>query len=365
VSITPVVTVNRVDVGKITAGYGDVVVFPSTFYADGSLRGIINVHGYGSVATTGMTFPNIGVGNYPAVTSDLGDGSTPGTTNGWGNDTTLSAITDCFNYLTTTMRCKTDKVFLIGTSMGCQGALVWAYHNPTKVAAVFVQLFVVDLNGLAGNNNGQSLAASINAAYGGTYSPSATDPTYSPLTVAEARSPLAMVLNNPSAWDGVPILCWWGGADPIALPPSSLEFIAAAETAGLNITAVQDIGRTDAAATYTSGLATVLDPNIGSGDGGALVTSVVNPYTNIPYTVSSSASAAAYVLTSSIVPGVSFTMTNSSTGVGGSAVDAAATGTGVIIGGGTHATTVTDLTDGTAEVSPQTNNVLAFLAAYS
>jgi S-formylglutathione hydrolase FrmB len=189
-----------------------------------------------------IAFAQIGLA-YPILEMDGGlNGTTPGGTTNWYNQTGMTRASTGFTYVTSNFGVKTDKILLTGYSMGGGSALIWAAHNPSKVAGVFVTNPALSITAIWQGTYGQTstLASGINAAYGGTYSPTSTDAQYGG-TVQSVRDAYYMSQNgSASLWIEFPITIWYGGADPFIDPASVTGFASAINAAGGNVTLVYD-----------------------------------------------------------------------------------------------------------------------------
>lgn len=167
-------------------------------------RGIIYCHGAGSTAIPadggfgGAQILALAAAGYPVISCDLGGTLT------WGNDTAFAAVDDAWAYLKSAFGAKTDKVGLIGVSMGALTALGWARQHLSSVFAVAASIPVLDLDDVYQGNKG-SYRADIGTAHGVTYP--TTIPTLS------TRSPVAF---GSSDLAGLPLKCWSSSNDPIA-----------------------------------------------------------------------------------------------------------------------------------------------------
>lgn len=145
------------------------------------------------------------------ITADYGGPHT------WANDASMNAMTQAFNHLQNNTEAKKGKVLLRGGSMAGLQALVWAAANPTKVAAICIDLPVIDLEEIWWANMG-GYKANINAAYGaGGYKVDVHSPTKSPLRMAQAG--VFYDLN-------IPMLIHYGTTDALCLPAKAQEFIS-------------------------------------------------------------------------------------------------------------------------------------------
>lgn len=154
---------------RAVTGEQDVILLPRIKSRVVGKRGIIVCHpaGFGAASTVGATpiltaFPALcsalADAGYAVVATDLG-GATA-----WANDAAMTAFAGARTLLATT-GCLTDKVLLVGCSMGNLTALRYAADNPGQVAAIAGIVPAVDIVGIRDGNLG-SLAAQINTAWG-------------------------------------------------------------------------------------------------------------------------------------------------------------------------------------------------------
>lgn len=148
--------------------------------------GIILAHGAGATATYFITDPTSGqiptvlaTSNMMAViASDLAG------TIAWGNSNAPTAMDGTLTTLINTSKVRSDKVVLLGQSMGAATVLNWAYNNPTKVAAIVLHVPAVDLQDIIDNNR-LGLGPSVTTAYGGNppaaYNPAVNTATFAPM----------------------------------------------------------------------------------------------------------------------------------------------------------------------------------------
>jgi pimeloyl-ACP methyl ester carboxylesterase len=231
--------ISTAGVGRVVASEGDLTVSPKSYQPNNTVRGTMYMHAYGELAISRQdaydldTFADL----YPTLAMDLGEvGVTPNGTDGWANNTVMSRITSGATYLQGTMGAKSGKLLLYGFSMGALATLAWAAHNPTKVAAVFVGIPTINLGDIWTNNT-SGFTAAINTAYGGTYSPTATDGVYGG-QVQAAHDVYYMSQNTPSLFTSFPIMMWYGSSDVTAQPSFVTAFASSVNTAGGNVTLV-------------------------------------------------------------------------------------------------------------------------------
>ena len=185
-------------------------------YGTPSPRGFLYCHGAGGSAQSAISdYGNQGQlcdrltrDGLVGLATDLGGEQT------WANDTAMSRTTDARTYLNGTLGA-TGKTVLIGGSMGGAGALVWASRNPTLVACVVVIIPVVDITDIHANNRA-GLAPLIDGAYSGGWSQATYGAAHNPLTMA-----------RDGAFDGIPILGFYGTTDTLCVPEAAQQFAVA------------------------------------------------------------------------------------------------------------------------------------------
>lgn len=177
-------------------------------------RGVVLVHGSGNPAgfIDGLTQPSsvklaaaLASAGIPCIAGDFG-------LQAWGNDTVVSRIDSAWAVLKAQFPAmRTDKVILIGASMGGAAVAHYSQSNPTQVAAVVGIIPLWDLKSFyAYPAYAGSVQNEIAAAWGvpaGTPLPARAD------TLANAR-----------AAAGIPHMCAYSTADTTVLPPWSTNY---------------------------------------------------------------------------------------------------------------------------------------------
>jgi predicted alpha/beta hydrolase family esterase len=200
----------------------DEVIFADS-QARGTVRGVINAHGYNAGAQAYLTTYRwygqfVADGGFPTLAADFGGKST------WGNDTALGAMSAAVTWWTSgggPVPVKSDKVVLLGGSMGCLTVGLWAIANPSKVAAIVLVLPAIDLEDLHDNRyltTPGDLAIPIEAAYGGSSGYLSALATKS-LNLPAQRT----ALKNT----GIPIQVHYSSNDPVAIPAVATDFATA------------------------------------------------------------------------------------------------------------------------------------------
>lgn len=199
--------------GTYLANEGHLLIRTDSFDRDQGLRGIIAIHGHGASAT--VWTPGNFVGDHALYLAKGGnlvlsiDAAGPAT---WANDACMSAIDSAFTYLTTTLGCLSDKVGVMGWSMGGLAAMNWLKRNPSKVTKVVVWAPGLNIDYFYDNN--PTSKTEIDAAYGG--SGHAQYAGHNPQDDAASYSGL-----------GVPVHIYQGTADSTVPPSQATAFIAA------------------------------------------------------------------------------------------------------------------------------------------
>lgn len=155
----------------------------------------------------------------PAIATDMGGSST------WGNDTAIAACGSTLTYLNTATKARTDRVVLVGLSMGALTVLNWARANPSKVAAIGLFLPAVNLADIHDNDR-SGLASAIESAYGGAAGYAADGPSHDPA-------------NFTSSYTGMPIRIWYSTDDTTAVPSVVTAFGTAV---GATLTSMGNVG---------------------------------------------------------------------------------------------------------------------------
>jgi pimeloyl-ACP methyl ester carboxylesterase len=132
----------------------------------------------------------------------------------WGNDAAIDSVDKCATWLGSLAggRCRDDKVFLAGASMGTLTTLNWARTHLDQVAAVALCVPAVNLADLH-DRTALGWTTEIETAYGGHSAYLAALSTHNP---AQFAADLA----------GLPIKLWYSPDDPIIDPAKVLAFAA-------------------------------------------------------------------------------------------------------------------------------------------
>lgn len=150
--------------GAYQAGEQGIILVPKKLPAAGTKRGVIVAHGYLGDATLAYGTANLATYGGPAVTAASGGPETVGLAIDaggaatWGNNASITAVGNAWTWLKaqTALGVKTDKVLLIGGSMGALPVLNWARQNLAQVAAIALIIPVLDLQDCHDNAAGRS-----------------------------------------------------------------------------------------------------------------------------------------------------------------------------------------------------------------
>lgn len=224
-------TVSSYGLSRYKASENDYQLKPKSG-AEAAGRAVLFCHGAGGVAadpadTTKVgTFPLFqAIGRrYPLLSTDWGGPLT------WGNAAEQAAVETGRVFAGTAMGSVVDKVHLIGISMGGQSVLQYARTNPTKVKSISLMIGAPDIDYIYQNDVGSSRAG-IGTAWGVTY------PTALPAG--------ALLINDATSWDAIPVKAWYV-TDDIFTPTASLTNLIASMALGSAVS-LGALGHTEAA----------------------------------------------------------------------------------------------------------------------
>lgn len=135
---------------------------------------------------------------------------------GWGNDAMLTRAGTARTYQQTAQGVATDKVVLVGISMGTVAALRYAKANPTLVSGIALILPLPDIQYVY-DNNLLGFQAEVGTAYGARPS--------------DAQTPA----RNASSYTTQSVKGWYSTDDPIATPTQWTAFATAAGAASVSL----------------------------------------------------------------------------------------------------------------------------------
>lgn len=206
------------DIGNVVTGEQCIDFTPRFKYA-AQMSGISFVHGAGSNADYCLSplgnqaaRTQVVASRFPGVAGDNGGPAT------WGNDTAITRLRSNLTRLGARSDVNTSNYALIGDSMGGIVSLNYAAQAAVKPKAIVLVIPVINPEDIRANNR-SGYAASINAAYGGTYVEATQGATKNPYTM-RAAAKLA----------GIPMLIFYGATDTLCLPTYVQQFAAADPT---------------------------------------------------------------------------------------------------------------------------------------
>lgn len=204
-------------VGRVQSGEVDTIFSPRSPRT--GRRGVVLLHADNSALqyTDGHTFPKsvqlaafLAINGIPCITGQLGNTDANG--DNFANDQAMSRVTAAWSLLQSVAGVASDKVLLVGASMGGATAARYAMLNPGSVAAGYGIIPASDLTDLY-TRNPLGVQPQIGAAWGVTY------PTALP---SGADLPGQAHLAS-----GVPWRLDYGAGDA-AIAPSTVTALAAA-----------------------------------------------------------------------------------------------------------------------------------------
>lgn len=176
----------------------DGLYLPARFKADGTVPGIVQVHGAGGKAGDSIDITGPGsflfgaaiMAEFPMVETDLG-----GTYN-WGNPLCQTCIEDARLYLIS-KGAKPGPVIISGGSMGGLGSLLYAANNPSKVLGCLEVFPIVDIE-QARTLYGASVETAWGIGSGGTF-PAGSNPILRTADFAGIPIQIYNALNDTAA----------------------------------------------------------------------------------------------------------------------------------------------------------------------
>lgn len=165
---------------------------------------------------------------HPVIVGDLGFGGYAS----WGKPDSLLAVDAAWAYMQTRCGVRSDKVILIGTSMGSLVANNWARTHIANVAAMALRVPTTHLQ--VAHDTLPAYSAEIETVYGGLAALVAAYPTHDPIRYA-------------AAFNGqFPIKAWYSTNDPL-IPPSTV--LAYQAVTGCAVESVGAVGHDTTAVT--------------------------------------------------------------------------------------------------------------------
>lgn len=282
--------------GGSTASENQLICSPITLPSGTRLRGVIQGHGTAARGAdpivTGMTvvgggwqqedleafgsdgrfvtaWADYGHTTYGAPTGGFGTGGTQGQTN-MGNPESVTSCGNMWTYLKTLSNVKTDKVILMGGSMGTLTVLNYAWSviksGATSLSsfcsAILLNIPLLDLYSIYSNNTGSrqgDIATAYNLGGSGVgYNPAISQGSWNGTAgqnaaITDSSPILYFAANSPSRFAGVPIGIWASDNDPFASNTAVCQAFAAQMNAlGCNIQVFSVGSQGHAAAGYHS-----------------------------------------------------------------------------------------------------------------
>jgi pimeloyl-ACP methyl ester carboxylesterase len=207
--------------GRVAAGEWDTIWTPRTprrgtcgvvlVHGSGAPRAFIDPTAQPSSVKMAAALATVGI---PCVAGDFGGQA-------WGNDTVVSRIDAAWAVLKAQFpSMRTDKVCLLGGSMGGAAVAHYSQMHPTKVAAVVGLIPLWNLTAFYAANPG-SVATEVGAAWG--------------VTAPAALPAAADIAGRASLAAGIPTLAGYSSSDTTVLPTWVTAYAAAVGGTAINL----------------------------------------------------------------------------------------------------------------------------------
>jgi dienelactone hydrolase len=200
-------------VGRVVSGQEDVIYRPRNG-ARGK-RGVVLLHGHNQTVQHFLA-PAL-AGQFKLAEAIAAAGlvcvalHTEG--NGWGSDQVIADIESARTYMGT-LGCATDKVLLVGISMGGGCMFNYARANPTKVAALVGCIPACDFDDLRDNDRGAAgVRDAINTAFG-----LAAGSTSATVALPSRANPMSDANAALIAGSGAKIKLYYSTVDAVVIP---------------------------------------------------------------------------------------------------------------------------------------------------
>lgn len=207
----------NITTGKIKAGQYEYLWVPNRITSD---TGLVLCHGsgqpyeYALLTNSGSTqIPAWAAwSGIPCVAAEMDDQA-------WANDSAMADVDAAISYMASTTGVRSDRVLILGASMGGATAIRYTLNNPSKVAAC---VGIIPLTNLVGfyNNNVGGAQPQIATAWGVT---------------APAALPAAADIQSQAANLAVPTQLYYSGSDATINPADTTAFAAAAGITPVNV----------------------------------------------------------------------------------------------------------------------------------
>lgn len=203
--------------GIYHVGEGSVLMTPKVWRANGTVPGVIYMHG---ATNTEVQMLDGGPDSVRPVLAGLARAGLPvlgvyGAGDSWGNAACLTLMAEAISYLQTTVGAKAGPVVLTGGSMGGLAVQNYARANPTQVLCMVGMVPVSNLDDIRSQNRA-GLSGSVDLAYPPSYLEATHGAQYNPHTYAAIG--LA----------GINYRAYYSTEDPIVIPQTVIETVAAA-----------------------------------------------------------------------------------------------------------------------------------------
>lgn len=214
-------------VGNIFAGEFDWLWVPG--YVRTNTIGVVATHG-ASVPThfCSSAWPeankivcNLANNGIPVIAGHMGGDQ-------WASDTHLSRIDAARVNMAARTGCRSDKIHLLGASMGAAGAVRYAINNPSKVASLTLLIPVSNLIRNYRTDTPAGSRASIATAWGLTAPRSVADATttinsanFGSATLALTSADVGKVINSPNFPYGTTLVSQTGTAGVASAPATA------------------------------------------------------------------------------------------------------------------------------------------------
>lgn len=202
-------------IGAYQSGEGSCLLHSRLHPFDGSKRACLYFWGRGNQSwqATSRVYWNglqrdLAEAGIPVLSGDYGSPTH------WGSPTAVTRAEQLRVWGSDQLKLRSDKVVVMGISMGSLAALNYARANPSKVAAIVLITPITRLAYYHDTYNGGSEAAQIDTAYGGLAAYQAAVPTSDPQQYAASLS-------------GIPLKAWYSTTDP-DIPVAHVQSFAAA-----------------------------------------------------------------------------------------------------------------------------------------
>jgi pimeloyl-ACP methyl ester carboxylesterase len=236
--------------GRITSAQNDAIWIPRSG-ARGK-RAVVLCHGQLQTTLDWLSSTLPGQMSLPTLLAGVGLVVVATDLNGpnWGHTESVADI-DAIRTYVGGLGCATDKLLLVGASMGAYDALAYMATYPSRVAAMVGVIPAVDLDDIRDNNRGGTTQANINTAWG--LAAGSTSSTVPLPAGANVSSPAVAAVIATSG----PILLAYSTVDTTVIPATVTTFASRVGSTCTTVVADTTNGHSDA----SMGLAAALTSN--------------------------------------------------------------------------------------------------------